>query len=94
MSDVSFEGKGNRASKEANTQYVVWRSVESMRSEEFSSFVGLGEGLKEEAKVETRKRGIVRMGEFVSGGGSCGSGSESGSEGEEHNVYACEDGGY
>ena len=86
MSDVTFEGKGNRASKEGNTLYVVWRSVESMEWNEFSSFEGLSEDMKGEAKVETRERGIVGMGEFVSGGGSgeeecececeCGSGSE------------------
>ena len=66
MNDVTFEG--NSAS-EGNTLYVVWRSVESMEWNEFSSFEGSSE---EEAKVETRKRGIVGMGESVSGGGMSG----------------------
>ena len=38
MSGVTFEG--NTATKEGKTLYVVWRGVESMTSNQFSSFVG------------------------------------------------------
>ena len=82
MSDVLFEGKGNKASKGGNTVYVVWRSRSNMESNQFSSFVNSSE---EEAMVEMWNGEIVRLGELVSGGS--GSGSGSGSEGEGKNQF-------
>ena len=45
---------------------VTWRSVESMKIEQFSSFETSSE---EEAKVETKKGKIVTLTEFVKNGG-------------------------
>ena len=70
MSPVRFEGNENHASESGNTVYVVWRSIENMRSEAFGSFVTLNEEWNEEGKVETGKGKIVRLSEFVDGGGS------------------------
>ena len=82
LSNVAFEG--NSASTTGNTLYVVWRSMESMYSNQFSSFVTLSEEMNEEAKVETGKE-IVTLAEFVSDEEE---GSGSGSEGEGKNIYA------
>ena len=85
MSNVGYSG--NSASNEGNTLYVVWRSVESMKGEMFSSFEGASE---DEAKVATGKGLIVGLGEFVSGGGGiedCSCESWSGSEGEGKEGY-------
>ena len=75
MDDLTFEG--NSASAAGNTLYVVWRSITSMNSTQFSSFVTSSEDMNKEAKVETWKGGIMTLSEVVrGGGGSEGSGSE------------------
>ena len=71
MSEVGYSG--NSASNEGNTLYVVWKSTESMRSDEFEPFMNCDE---KEAKVEEKKRGIVILREYVNGGGSSEEGGE------------------
>ena len=68
MSDVTFEGKGNSASKEGNTLYVVWHSTSTICSDQFRSFVEVSEEWSEETKVETWKGNTKPLREFVNVG--------------------------
>ena len=77
MNEVKFEGNGNTAYKAGNTLYVVWKSTSNMISDQFSSFVNASE----DAKVETSKGEIIRLGEFVSSGESSEEEEEEGKNG-------------